>query len=318
MEAPAKPGGTRKSGQKRDLIGRLSALPPIEFLKRYNPLRRRTRRVQLGFDQPLQEIKRLALPLRPAPPSLSSRLFARLRAAATRIAARITAIGRSAQAIALTLLRKAALPARRAWDRLSPAFGAMASTVRATSSRVIDIRHSRAVGWLEQRVEAIARRAAALEPAPWQASQTAALMLRTRRVRRVLAGTVVCQWTALAGLLTMLAALAIAGHTWDRASIHACGLILAAVGLSALTLQAWHHRLIRAWQDMELFICSRCGGLRNFSPSLACPSCGTDDAPAFPGQVPAHWRHWPALVSPLAAGAPALLAAMLLFLARTV
>jgi hypothetical protein len=73
MEAPVKSGGTRKQPDRRDLIGRLSTLPPIEFLKRHNPLRRREK-IKLGFDQPRHEIEELAIPLRTAPPALRRRV----------------------------------------------------------------------------------------------------------------------------------------------------------------------------------------------------------------------------------------------------
>lgn len=77
MEAPAKSGGTRKQRNGRDLIGRLGTFPPIRFLKRHNPLRRRNK-VKLGFDQPPYEIQQLALPLRTAPLPLRRRMQLRV------------------------------------------------------------------------------------------------------------------------------------------------------------------------------------------------------------------------------------------------
>jgi hypothetical protein len=148
--------------------------------------------------------------------------------------------------------------------------------------------------------------------------QTAALMARAQRVRRVLVGTVACEWTALTGLLLLLAALAITGRSWDRTSVNSCGLILSVMSLAGLGLHAWHVRLVSAWQGMELFICGACGGLRNFSPSLPCPICGTNASPVFPGQVPSAWRRHQMLLSPLAVGGPALLAGVLLFGARVI
>jgi hypothetical protein len=316
MEAPAKSGGTRKMRPRRDLIGRLRTLPPIEFLKKHNPLRRRRKGPQLGFDQPIQEIKRLALPLRPAPPSLSMRMYLRLRPAGAwvvgRCRAAADATGRLMQASAVRFR----MTVDRAWARLQPLFAALASTYHAAIVRAARIRHTRTVRWCEHRIAAFAQRLAALQPAVWQPTQTSALLARTQRVRRTLIGLVACEWTALVGLMIVLTGLAVTGRMWDRGSINACALILSIMALAGLGLQAWHHRLIAAWQAMELFICGDCGSLRNFSPSRPCPKCDTQNSPVFPGQVPAYWTRRAFLVSPLAAGTPALLACMLLLTAR--
>jgi hypothetical protein len=295
MEAPAKSGGTRKMRPRRDLIGRLRTLPPIEFLKKHNPLRRRRKGPQLGFDQPIQEIKRLALPLRPAPPSLSMRMYLRLRSAGAWVAGRCSTTAGAAFGVAEWLIHAAAVRSRK--------------TVELT-------RNTRAVCWCEHRIIAVAQRLAALQPVAWQPSQTTSLMVRTQRVRRTIVGLVACEWTVLVGLTLVLAGLAATERTWDRSEIDACALILVTMALGGLGLQAWHQRLIAAWKAMELFICAHCGALRNFSPSRQCPDCDTQDDPVFPGQVPAAWNRRGALVSPLAAGTPALLACLLLLTAR--
>lgn len=303
MEAPAKPGGTRKTGRGRDFIGRLGTFPPIQFLKKHNPLNRRRRKPTVGFDQPPQEIKRLALPLRPAPPSLSMRLYVRVRPVGEWCGLRLTS--------AVIASRHVVYSAAAAGGRV------LARAQAVISSRVTAIRNTRAVRYCQARVQTLASRiSAALEPAVWPATQTAALMQRTVRVRRVLMATVVCEWTAMIGLFILLAALTVSGRTWDRDSVNVCGLILAAVSLCGLALHGWHHRLVAAWQGMELFICNHCGELRNFSPSLPCPTCGTKEPPVFPGQLPEAWTQWRKALSPLAVAGPALWVSMLLFASR--
>jgi len=315
MEAPAKTGGTRKSRPRRDLIGRLSTLPPIEFLKKHNPLRRRRRRPQLGFDQPPAEIRRLALPLRPAPPSLSMRLYVRVREIGEWMAGRLTTAGKAARQVMRAAILRATAIAGRTWELVRPAFVRVASAANGVFRALA---RSRLVRWLEHQASMVSARLSALAPADWEPGQTTALLARTQRVRRTLVGLVVCEWTALLGLLIVLGILAVAGRGWDRMSINAYGLILSAISLTALGMQAWHQRLVEAWRGMELFICGSCGELRNFSPSLACPECGTADTPVFPGQTPEAWARGRTLISPLAAAGPALLASMLLLAAKVV
>lgn len=310
MDAPAKSGGTRKTRRGRQLIGRLSTLPPIEFLKKHNPLRRRRTKPKLGFDQPPQEIRRLALPLRPPPPSLSMRLHARIRPGVDWIADRAVGAAMAVRHAGFVTLDRTQWVARAALALLHPPIrGAMSFA----GSILVKLSRSRAVRAVAAGVDAVAGRVGALlRPAEWPATSTPALMQRAVRVKRLLVGTVVCEWTAAVGLVLLLAGLSLTGREWDRASVNVCGLILSLLSFAGLALLEWHARLVGAWRSLELFICGSCGGLRNFSPSLACPNCGTADQPVFPGHVPAAWLRGRELLGPLAVGGPALLAGALL------
>lgn len=309
MEAPAKSGGTRKMRSRRDLIGRLGMLPPIEFLKKHNPLRRRRPGPELGFDQPPYEIKQLALPLRPAPLPLSMRLYHRLRTLGGWIARPMTTVGRRGRRVTQSLAARLRGSADRLRSRLQPLQRLLANAACALLVRISGLRHAGAVVWCERSVRTATRRLAvllaALRPDEWQASQTIRLMVRANRVRRALIGLVICEWATLIAFLPVV--LLTAGPAADPTVVNAANLLLVMLGLAALLLQAWHHRLIGAWRTMELFICGRCGSLRNFSPSLPCPNCDTREAPVFPGQVPSGWSGQAYLTSPLAAAAPALL-----------
>lgn len=320
MEAPAKSGGTRKMRSRRDLIGRLGMLPPIEFLKKHNPLRRRPPGPELGFDQPPYEIKQFALPLRPAPLPLSMRLYIRLRSLGGWITRLMTAAGRQGRRLMLSLANRFRSSTDRLRIRLQPFRSASANAARALLVRISRLRHAGAVVWCERRVRTATGRLAvllaALRPDEWRASQTTRLMVRANRVRRALIGLVVCEWATLIAFQPVV--LLTAGSAADPTVVNAAGLFLVMLSLAALLLQAWHHRLIDAWRTMELFICGGCGSLRNFSPSLPCPKCDTREAPVFPGQVPSGWSGQAYLTGPLAAAAPALLSCGVLLSTRLI
>lgn len=310
MDAPAKSGGTRKTRRGRRLIGRLSTLPPIEFLKKHNPLRRRRTKPKLGFDQPPQEIRRLALPLRPAPPSLSMRLYAWMRPGIDWLADRALGAVMALRHVAFVGVDRAQRTAGAALNLLHPPVRKAMSFAESIFAR---LSRSRVVRAAVAKAGVVAGRISTLlRPVDWPATRTPALMQRAVRVKHLLVGTVACEWTAAIGLVLLLGGLSVTGRDWDRASVNVCGLILSGLSLVGLALHEWHGRLIGAWRSLELFICGSCGGLRNFSPSVACPSCGTADQPVFPGQVPASWLHGRELLSPLAVGGPALLASALL------
>jgi hypothetical protein len=291
-------------------------LPPIEFLKKHNPLRRRRHKPKIGFDQPPQEIRQLALPLRPAPPSLSMRLYVLVRPYLAWMGDRVMTGAMAVRHAAFVAAAHTQHAAGAAWGRVRPAMVAVRSRIAA---RAVASRDSRLVRAVAGKVEAVAARVGVvLQPAVWPATRTAALMQRTVRVRSALAATVACEWTAAVGLMLMLAVLGVTGRGWDRASIHACGLVLSLLSLTGLVLHTWHSNLVGAWRGLELFICGSCGGLRNFSPSLACPTCGTDHEPVFPGQIPATWSRGKELLSPLSVGGPALVACAVLFASKLV
>jgi hypothetical protein len=307
MEAPAKSGGTRKQRNRRDLIGRLSTLPPIAFLKKHNPLRRK-RRPKLGFDQPPHEIKELALPLRQAPAGLSTRVWRRLQAVMSSPAALVR---RQAAALA----GRGAAVARAGWGRIR---GGLSRAGSVASRAVARLAGSRAGRWCARRAYAVGSSLEALRPAPWQAGQSTWLMARTQRVGRVTVGLVACEWTAMIGLVALLGVHAFRGHAWDTGTVNICGLAVCMLSLTGLVLHTWHQHLLASWKELELFICGSCGELRNFSPSLPCSRCGTHDMPVCPGRVPDRWSHWRHACSALATGAPAGTVGMILLTGRLV
>jgi hypothetical protein len=320
MDAPAKTGGSRKQRSGRDLIGRLTTLPPIQFLKRHNPLRRR-RKVKLGFDQPRDEIQKLALPLRTTPPPLRRRVklwAGRQWCKSAVVAGRLSVRTQRARAAARSIV-----------DRASTRLIHIASL---GVQRVVALKDTTAGRWCVSHVQALSRPLVAwwslwyrrlayaftgVSPVPqWEPTQAPVLMARAQRVRRALVGMVVCEWMALAGLCATLAVLAIERHTWDTRAINLCGVILCALSLAGLVLHAWHQRLVASWRALDLFICGHCGELRNFSPSLPCPRCSNDAVPVFPGQVPDAWKKWSRVLSAPALAMPAIVSALLLFSSR--
>jgi hypothetical protein len=270
----------------------LATLPPIQFLKRYSPRLRRRKRPTIGFDQPPRELKELAFPLRPAPPTLSNRLrirFARVTAKTAftfgRLTTRATALGHRAMAPVLT---------------------AYALAVAAISPLV-----ERLTGRLMARL-------AALQPAPWQVTQTAALLTRTHRVRRALVGTMVCEWTAVTGLTLIVLARLVTGRPLDSGIVNGCGLAVCGLGFAALTLHAWLQHLVAAWRSLEVFICGECGELRNFSPSLPCSGCHSEALPVFPGQMHPTWSACNRAIGSILAGAPVATIACLVLAGRLI
>ncbi len=272
MEAPAKSGGTRKQHNSRNLIGRLSTFPPIQFLKRHNPLRRRTR-IQIGFDQPRHEIQELALPLRTAPPSLGRRVQLRMG---------------------------------RLWCKVAVLAGRLSRKCERVNAKVVAVAAS------------IVKRLEVLAPATWEPTQAPMLRMRVQRVRRVLAGVVVCEWIGLVGLCATLVTLVVTGRTRDTGIANLCGLAICVLGLAGLMFHAWHQRLLASWRSLDLFTCGQCGGLRNYAPSLPCPGCNSEELPVFPGQLPIGWARWSMALSAPVVASPAMLSGILLLGSRII
>lgn len=149
-----KTDGSATKSSTRSVRDRLATLPPIQFLKRYSPRLRRHRRPTLGFDQPPREMKQLALPLRPAPPWLGSRLRIRLT--------------RATAWAAFTL------------GRVATKAGAVIHNVMAP----VHAAYARATSAVSPVVERLTAKLAALQPAAWEVTQTSVLLARTHRVRR--------------------------------------------------------------------------------------------------------------------------------------
>ncbi len=285
-DGPATQHSTRNTRSVRD---RLATLPPIQFLKRYST-RLRRHRPTLGFDQPPRELKELAIPARSAAPSGVARLGMRVRLQFARTVARSAFI-----------LGRVSLRVSQWSQRITV-------PMRAAAARVQVVTH--------QGLERVAVRLERLQPAPWEATQTTALLARTRRVRRCLLGLLACEWVLTAGLALVACGMLVRGHALGGSVVNACGLIMCLLGLGSLTLLAWHQRLTAAWRGLELFICGRCGELRNFSPSMPCPVCGDHSAPAFPGQVPTGSSSWDTAMHVLPVGAPAVIFALVCFAGR--
>lgn len=299
--------GSATRSAARSMRRRLSTLPPIQFLKRVSP-RLRRRKPKIGFDQPPQEIKRLALPTRPAPPTWMQRTAARTNDRIVRpVTSLVTKTGRNTIDFSRSAFR-----------------GGVEFGVRTGRRMVERWRRSPARAWCAARVNRaggfiepfVARVVGRVRPRNWRSIESVALMARTQHARSFLAVTVVCEWTAFAGLISLLGLLTATGRSWQVGAVDACGAILCGLALAGLALHAWCGNLMSAWRGLEVYICEQCGSLRNFSPALACPMCGTTQMPVLPGKVPARWARHELLLQPLSISGPALGAGMLVFAVR--
>ncbi|MCL2329754.1 MAG: hypothetical protein FWC56_00455 [Phycisphaerae bacterium] len=290
-----------QQSNSRNLMGRLGTLEPLRFLRRHNPLRR-PQQTMLGFDQPRDEIQKLAIPMREAP-SLGRRV-------------RMRAIQLWCKSAVLT--GRVSVRVERAVAPLQPfvqrAKAAIADIASRSWQRVTAIQETAFGRWCTARMQATV----AMAQPEWSPMQAPLLMTRVQRIRQVLMTMAVGQWAVLVGLAATSAVFAMSRHThpWDTRAINAMGIILCVMGLAGLVLHTWYQRLIATWRSFDLFICGHCGHLRNFSPSLPCSNCDHDDAPVFPSQVPSHWTRWNVVISAPALAIPPMLTALVLFLSR--